>query len=101
MDHQICGKSSLVEEIFLHLQLKYIKNCILLSFVSRLCCISSYLGLRKSYRNKLLTKPWLFHRIQNYDATCRLAQEIAENIHERSRQQRTGGNPAKVGVSFS
>ncbi|KAG8014897.1 Syntaxin-8, partial [Nibea albiflora] len=35
-------------------------------------------------------------RSQNYDATCRLAQEIAENIHERNRQQRTGGNPAKV-----
>lgn len=35
-------------------------------------------------------------RLQNYDATCRLAQEIAENIHERNRQQRTGGNPAKV-----
>lgn len=38
----------------------------------------------------------LFCRLQNYDATCRLAQEIAENIHERNRQQRTGGNPAKV-----
>lgn len=38
----------------------------------------------------------LTSRLQNYDATCRLAQEIAENIHERSRQQRTGGNPAKV-----
>lgn len=35
-------------------------------------------------------------RLQNYDATCRLAQEIAENTHERNRQQRTGGNPAKV-----
>lgn len=38
----------------------------------------------------------LIYRLQNYDATCRLAQEIAENIHERNRQQRTGGNPAKV-----
>lgn len=40
----------------------------------------------------------LIHRLQNYDATCRLAQEIAENIQERNRQQRTGGNPAKVKV---
>lgn len=40
--------------------------------------------------------PWL----QNYDATCRLAQEIAENIHERNRQQRTGGNPAKINMSL-
>ncbi|XP_038126429.1 syntaxin-8 [Cyprinodon tularosa] len=40
--------------------------------------------------------PWL----QNYDATCRLAQEIAENIHERNRQQRTGGNPAKVNMTL-
>ncbi|XP_026159208.1 syntaxin-8 isoform X2 [Mastacembelus armatus] len=39
--------------------------------------------------------PWL----QNYDATCRLAQEIAENIHERNRQQRTGGNPAKINMT--
>ncbi|XP_046899552.1 syntaxin-8 isoform X2 [Hypomesus transpacificus] len=38
--------------------------------------------------------------LQNYDATCRLAQEIAENIHERNRQQRTGGNPAKVNMSL-
>lgn len=37
-----------------------------------------------------------FCRLQNYDATCRLAQEIAENIHERNKQLRTGGNPAKV-----
>lgn len=39
-------------------------------------------------------------RLQNYDAACRLAQEIAENIHERNRQQRTGGNPAKVKTGF-
>jgi len=26
-------------------------------------------------------------RLQNYDATCRLAQEVAENIHERNKQQ--------------
>lgn len=38
--------------------------------------------------------------LQNYDATCRLAQEIAENIHERSRQQRTGGNPAKINMTL-
>uniref|UniRef100_A0A3Q2CNI4 Syntaxin N-terminal domain-containing protein n=1 Tax=Cyprinodon variegatus TaxID=28743 RepID=A0A3Q2CNI4_CYPVA len=38
--------------------------------------------------------------IFNYDATCRLAQEIAENIHERNRQQRTGGNPAKVNMTL-
>ncbi|XP_015260291.1 PREDICTED: syntaxin-8, partial [Cyprinodon variegatus] len=53
---------------------------------------------------------WLLHRaplflhlscrLQNYDATCRLAQEIAENIHERNRQQRTGGNPAKVNMTL-
>ncbi|XP_037545898.1 syntaxin-8 [Nematolebias whitei] len=40
--------------------------------------------------------PWL----QNYDATCRLAQEVAENIHERNRQQRTGGNPAKMNMTL-
>lgn len=40
--------------------------------------------------------PWL----QNYDATCRLAQETAENIHERNRQQRTGGNPAKINMTL-
>ncbi|KAJ8001913.1 hypothetical protein DPEC_G00174350 [Dallia pectoralis] len=40
--------------------------------------------------------PWL----QNYDATCRLAQEIAENIHERNRLQRTGGNPAKINMTL-
>ncbi|XP_018617660.1 syntaxin-8 [Scleropages formosus] len=40
--------------------------------------------------------PWL----QNYDATCRLAQEIAENIHERNKLQRNGGNPAKFNMSL-
>ncbi|KAK6300531.1 LOW QUALITY PROTEIN: syntaxin-8 [Coregonus clupeaformis] len=40
--------------------------------------------------------PWL----QNYDATCRLVQEIAENIHERNRQQRTRGNPAKINMTL-
>ncbi|XP_068448637.1 syntaxin-8 [Clinocottus analis] len=40
--------------------------------------------------------PWL----QNYDATCRLAQETAENINERNRQQRTGGNPAKINMTL-
>ncbi|CAJ1053610.1 syntaxin-8 [Xyrichtys novacula] len=40
--------------------------------------------------------PWA----QDYDATCRLAQEIAENIHERNRQQRTGGNPAKINMTL-
>lgn len=40
--------------------------------------------------------PWL----QNYDATCRLAQETAENIQERNRQQRTGGNPAKINMTL-
>ncbi|XP_034044477.1 syntaxin-8 [Thalassophryne amazonica] len=40
--------------------------------------------------------PWL----QNYVATCHLAQEIAENIHERNRQQRTGGNPAKLNMTL-
>ncbi|XP_004065726.1 syntaxin-8 [Oryzias latipes] len=38
--------------------------------------------------------------LQNYDATCRLAQEIAENIHERNRQQRTGGNPSKINMTL-
>uniref|UniRef100_A0A3P8UXX6 Syntaxin-8 n=1 Tax=Cynoglossus semilaevis TaxID=244447 RepID=A0A3P8UXX6_CYNSE len=38
--------------------------------------------------------------LQDYDATCRLAQEIAENIHERNRQQRTGGNPAKINMTL-
>ncbi|CAL8274638.1 unnamed protein product [Gadus morhua 'NCC'] len=38
--------------------------------------------------------------LQNYDATCRLAQDIAENIHERSRLQRTGGNPAKINMTL-
>ncbi|XP_077461304.1 syntaxin-8 [Stigmatopora argus] len=38
--------------------------------------------------------------LQNYDATCRLAQEIAENIHERNKQQRTGGNPAKINMTL-
>ncbi|XP_074552849.1 syntaxin-8 [Halichoeres trimaculatus] len=40
--------------------------------------------------------PW----VQDYDATSRLAQEIAENIHERNRQQRTGGNPAKINMTL-
>uniref|UniRef100_A0A672T828 Syntaxin-8 n=1 Tax=Sinocyclocheilus grahami TaxID=75366 RepID=A0A672T828_SINGR len=39
-------------------------------------------------------------RLQNYDAACRLAQEIAENIHERNRQLRTGGNPAKLNMTL-
>ncbi|XP_062853412.1 syntaxin-8 [Trichomycterus rosablanca] len=38
--------------------------------------------------------------LQNYDATCRLAQEVAETIHERNRQQRTGGNPAKLNMTL-
>ncbi|XP_051940091.1 syntaxin-8 [Hippocampus zosterae] len=38
--------------------------------------------------------------LQNYDATCRLAQEIAENIHERNREQKTGGNPAKINMAL-
>lgn len=38
--------------------------------------------------------------MQNYDATCRLAQDIAENIHERNRLQRTGGNPAKLNMTL-
>ncbi|XP_049576805.1 syntaxin-8 [Syngnathus scovelli] len=38
--------------------------------------------------------------LQNYDATCRLAQEIAEKIQERNREQRTGGNPAKVNMAL-
>ncbi|CAL1601639.1 unnamed protein product [Knipowitschia caucasica] len=40
--------------------------------------------------------PWL----QNHEANCRLAQEIAENIHERNRQQKTGGNPAKINMTL-
>ncbi|XP_056315806.1 syntaxin-8 isoform X1 [Danio aesculapii] len=38
--------------------------------------------------------------LENYDAACRLAQEIAENTHERNRQQRTGGNPAKLNMTL-
>ncbi|KAM9818654.1 syntaxin-8 isoform X2 [Syngnathus typhle] len=38
--------------------------------------------------------------LQNYDATCRLAQEIAEKIQERNREQRTGGNPASVNMAL-
>ncbi|XP_052414326.1 syntaxin-8 isoform X2 [Carassius gibelio] len=38
--------------------------------------------------------------LQNYDAACRMAREIAENIHERNKQQRTGGNPAKLNMSL-
>ncbi|XP_027023767.1 syntaxin-8 [Tachysurus fulvidraco] len=38
--------------------------------------------------------------LQNYDATCRLAQEVAENIQERNRLQRTGGNPAKLNMTL-
>ncbi|KAF7651793.1 hypothetical protein LDENG_00105210 [Lucifuga dentata] len=38
--------------------------------------------------------------LQDYDATCCLAQEIAENIHERNRQQRTGTNPAKINMTL-
>ncbi|XP_056893008.1 syntaxin-8 isoform X2 [Takifugu flavidus] len=38
--------------------------------------------------------------LQNYDATCRLAQEIAENIHERNKQLRTGDNPAKINMTL-
>ncbi|KAI4879820.1 hypothetical protein NFI96_030620, partial [Prochilodus magdalenae] len=48
-------------------------------------------------RNKLRL---LEVRLQNYDATCRLAQEIAENIHERNRLQRTGSNPAKINMTL-
>ncbi|CAL8331756.1 unnamed protein product [Merluccius merluccius] len=40
------------------------------------------------------------HWLQNYDATCRLAQETAENIHERTRQQSAGGNPAKINMTL-
>uniref|UniRef100_A0A3Q3W553 Syntaxin-8 n=1 Tax=Mola mola TaxID=94237 RepID=A0A3Q3W553_MOLML len=40
--------------------------------------------------------PWL----QNYEATCRMAQEIAEKIHERNRQQGTGVNPAKINMTL-
>ncbi|XP_028830203.1 syntaxin-8 isoform X6 [Denticeps clupeoides] len=40
------------------------------------------------------------HWLQNYNATCRLVQEIAENIHERNRQQRTGGNAAKINMTL-
>ncbi|XP_032900506.1 LOW QUALITY PROTEIN: syntaxin-8 [Amblyraja radiata] len=38
--------------------------------------------------------PWL----AKYDSTWRLAQDIAENVHDRNRQQRTGGNPSKFNV---
>ncbi|XP_078427069.1 syntaxin-8 isoform X2 [Cetorhinus maximus] len=35
-----------------------------------------------------------------YDSTCHLAQEIAENIHERNRQKRTGGNSPKLNATI-
>ncbi|XP_069786362.1 syntaxin-8 isoform X2 [Narcine bancroftii] len=38
--------------------------------------------------------PW----VTKYDSTSRLAQEVAENIHERNREMRTGGNPSKFNV---
>lgn len=38
--------------------------------------------------------------LQNYDAACRMAQEVAEHIHERNRLQRTGGNPAKLNMTL-
>ncbi|GCC26016.1 syntaxin-8 [Chiloscyllium punctatum] len=41
-------------------------------------------------------EPWLV----KYDSTCHLAQEIAESIHERNRQKRTGGNPSKLNVTI-
>ncbi|XP_028674470.1 syntaxin-8 [Erpetoichthys calabaricus] len=41
-------------------------------------------------------EPWL----QNYDATCRLAQEIAENIQERNRLQRTNGSTVKITMTL-
>ncbi|XP_055510192.1 syntaxin-8 isoform X3 [Leucoraja erinacea] len=40
--------------------------------------------------------PWL----AKYDSTWRLAQDIAENVHDRNRQQRTGGNPSKFNVTI-
>ncbi|XP_030063963.1 syntaxin-8 isoform X2 [Microcaecilia unicolor] len=39
-------------------------------------------------------EPWL----SMYDATCQLAQDIAEKIHERNRCQRRGENPVKVNM---
>ncbi|XP_048467072.1 syntaxin-8 [Rhincodon typus] len=41
-------------------------------------------------------EPWLM----KYDSSCHLAQEIAENIHERNRQKRTGGNPSKLNMTI-
>lgn len=38
--------------------------------------------------------------LAQHEATCRMTQDIAENIQERNRQQRTGGNPAKVSVTI-
>ncbi|XP_069510678.1 syntaxin-8 isoform X2 [Ambystoma mexicanum] len=39
--------------------------------------------------------PW----ISMYDATCYLAQDIAENIHEHNRYLRNGENPAKLNMT--
>uniref|UniRef100_A0A4W3JMK9 Syntaxin-8 n=1 Tax=Callorhinchus milii TaxID=7868 RepID=A0A4W3JMK9_CALMI len=39
-------------------------------------------------------------RLVKYDSTCQLAQEAAEHIHERNRQKRTGGNPAKLNATI-
>ncbi|XP_038632722.1 syntaxin-8 isoform X2 [Scyliorhinus canicula] len=41
-------------------------------------------------------EPWLM----KYDSTCHLAQEVAETIHERNRQMRTGGNASKLNMTI-
>ncbi|TMS23531.1 Syntaxin-8, partial [Larimichthys crocea] len=71
------------------------------SRAQRLCAgsfrlVDSWICVSVGNLDKMSQDAWL----QNYDATCRLAQEIAENIHERSRQQRTGGNPAKINMTL-
>ncbi|XP_043940964.1 syntaxin-8 isoform X2 [Protopterus annectens] len=38
--------------------------------------------------------------LTRYDASCRLAQEIAEKIHKRDQQQFKGGNSAKLNFTI-
>lgn len=64
-------------------------------------CSFRGLLLLHDFTTSLSSSHSFIYRLQDYDATCRLAQEIAENIHERNRQQRTGGNPAKVNFSVT
>ena len=86
-EHLYCTDSDIVCSVFLFFWQIY-SLYILLNLYVAVCLLNSLNVITKSHV--------MWCRLQNYDATCRLAQDIAENIHERSRLQRTGGNPAKV-----